>query len=175
MATEVITRTLCDVHLAEHDEQLDGAAYTITIDGESWTLDVCPVDAKVIAEFREWVGKYGRTPDKPRRRSAGRPPIGPTNGDRGFPCPAKDCSYVGHSEAVLRQHTRAAHNATVHDLAGTTTDYRCPGCGSYFDGNQGLTMHVKRTHGGWEAAKALGESEPASSPAPARRKARKSA
>lgn len=169
MATEVITRTLCDVHLADNDESLDGAAYTISIDGETWELDVCPVDAKVIAEFRQWVGKYGRTPDRPRKRNDPRPgtPTGTAI------CPAPDCGHAFDTTRKLTAHVRNAHDTTLANLEGRTTNFPCPRCGQYFEGRQGLSVHVSRRHSGdWSDPALASEPEPEAAP---RRKGRKSA
>jgi hypothetical protein len=145
MATEVITRTLCDVHLQKHDnDSVEGLPATVVINGETFVIDVCPECSVPIQSVLEYVREFGRSPDakqKPIKRGA-----------TTEQCPAGGCTFTG-TKAQLRAHARQKHAATLIDLRGETTPYVCPHDGQHFEGNQGLSVHITRTHGGvWEPA-----------------------
>jgi hypothetical protein len=157
VATEIIRRVLCDVHLETDDEQRDAVTRTVKIDGEAWTLDACSECSARVREFAEWVAKYGRQErggKSSKRKGPGIPAstsgLSPATGD--YPCPADGCDYVGATQAVLRGHARQTHETTVLNLLGQTSRFACHKCEpvQYFESNQGLAMHVNRTHGGFE-------------------------
>jgi len=155
MATEVITRTLCDVHLQKYDDGNDvveGKARAISIDGRDYVIDVCTECGAPIEALLELLREYGRSPDATPRPRVSHGAV--------EPCPAESCTFTG-SKAQLRAHARQKHGATLVDLRGETTPYVCPHDGQHFEGNQGLAVHVTRSHGGvWEAEPAAPEPAP---------------
>lgn len=138
MAQEIITRTLCDVHLSrEEDEKTEGIPRTVVIDGRAFVIDVCPQCAEPIETLLAYVAEFGRPPEGKAR------PI--VTGHGVEQCPASGCQFTG-SKAKVRAHARQKHGSTVIDLRGETSEFPCPHCGAHFEGNQGLAVHVTRVH-----------------------------
>lgn len=149
MATEVITRTLCDVHLATTVDESDipeADAFTLTVSGKTVVIDLCKkCRVERLEPFLDFLAEYGRGPDAKgtRAKPLERQITGATEN-----CPA--CDYSG-TKAQVRAHARQKHNATLIDLRGETTEFVCPHCNQHFEGNQGLAVHITRSHGGeWE-------------------------
>lgn len=171
MAVEIIRRLLCDVHLENDDDSREGITRLIQIDGESWELDACEECNVRIREFAMWVGKYGRTPSHGKR---GRPAKA-QNGAGMMQCPAKDCGYSTDAKPRLTAHARQGHGTTLLNLRGETSEFVCNQCQppQFYEGNQGLTMHVNRVHSGVTVPDREAAAKPPA--APGRRSTRKRA
>lgn len=143
MATQVLTRVLCDFCMAD-DKEVDGRRLSIALDGTEYQLDVCeshavPLDAlaATLAEHAVKVGKHkpnGTTP-----RDDVRVPEKVT-------CPDPDCGRSFANRASLGDHARRVHAMTVGELEGKPLSYACDVCPRAFTSPQGLAVHKARVH-----------------------------
>jgi hypothetical protein len=143
MATEIITRTLCDKHLSVTDDgdTPEGTAYTITINGQTRVVDLCEECGGPVRELREMLAEFGRpegSGERVRRKA--------TETEANEPCPLCHKAYA--NLAKLRAHVRQAHDTSLPSARGEVTNFVCPHDGQYFEGNQGLAVHITRSHSG---------------------------
>lgn len=138
MATELITRVWCDVHMSEKDERVDGT----TFDYDGRQVDLCEdcagpfltVAAIVQEHGRAAAGRQGRKSRKPSRD---------TPGESGVVCPR--CGDTFLHRGSLASHARAQHGTGLAELEGAETPYVCEDCGRAFSRASSLSIH-RRTH-----------------------------
>lgn len=112
MATELITRTWCDlcIELLAPELKAEGTTWRFGINppGERWTwveIDLCPDHVSTnFADMHEVLTKYGREGDQPARR--GRPPSSEV-----FTCP--ECGKETATKNGL-----GVHLSRMHGVAG---------------------------------------------------------
>ena len=143
--------SLCDQHLAR-DEQEPGETWsvTITVPGArpvAYDVELCAACAKPITEVGAMLTEIGR-------RGLATAPGGRPRKGGPHACPL--CDYSGPSRGALGKHTRDRHGAT---LSGVVTpdaggNYPCPmdGCDRTFPTQQGVRMHITRSHAAERAA-----------------------
>lgn len=116
MATELITRTWCDMCTELSDEKTEGTTWRFGINppGERWTwveIDLCPDHVSTnFADMYEVLTKYGREGVKPKGTS-GRPRQHPATAAGEFICP--DCGQATRSKQGL-----GTHRARIHGIPG---------------------------------------------------------
>ena len=157
MAQHIVT--LCDVHLMDDGEQVAGRQWEWGFRGPDqprwqwWLIDLCEEHASTLAvpphEAEQFMGKYGRSHEAPSTQTSERQTPPST-------CPR--CGFRSKNRAALRSHVTAQHEDTTLDqLEGTPTPHQCPHCPRAYTRNQGLALHMVRSHKAQEP-------EPASSP-----------
>ena len=141
MARTIVT--LCDYCLTEGNQQVAGLPYRVGVNlpGESrwgWVeVDLCPDHAEGLTDLSLFLSKYGRTfqpDDGPTVKAAGR-----------VPCP--QCGKSLKTQDSLTKHIRALHE-NPQDPGPFVCDV--DGCGRGFPKAQGLSMHIRRTHQGFD-------------------------
>lgn len=154
MATEIITRILCDV--CNDDEGIpeapDGRLVTIEIDGALRKIDLCSEHMAPIEGLIAMLERHGRHVPKRGRKAKGHA-IDSETGRRLHPneveqmdCPIEDCDYTGTRKAVV-QHVRSKHGTTLAELEGKPLNFACPDCDQRFALSQALGLHRRRAHG----------------------------
>jgi hypothetical protein len=160
--------TLCDPHLWEHDQEVDGDTYRLGVQmpGARWAwveIDLCESDAEEVARFAAYLEKYGREFSGPEQNGTGkrkytrRTPApedgqegatGPANGlvGKSFTCPA--CGTTVSSASGYRDHARRVHERSVDQLDGRPTPFACDHCSMAFAKPQALAIHTSRVHAG---------------------------
>lgn len=148
MATQIVTRVLCD--FCAHDEVETPGARTasVILDGLGYEIDVCEPHGKPLAELAETLTALGRV--IPRR---GRKPAAPAKGevspyhqvaDVPLMCPACDTPWA--TRASLASHVRRVHNKTLAELEGVPLRFSCDFCDKAFSTPQGKAVHEQRGH-----------------------------
>jgi len=155
MATELITRTWCDVH-QDKGERVEGRPWTLVLVGPDdpgkhveRTVDLCEdcvADAGLVA-LVELVDEHGRDSTgrlRPSRSTAARTTSSSRTADRVWQCPRCNKSYDTRDK--LAAHGRATHELTIAELLGEPTPYVCEDCGSAYGVPQALAVHRTRKH-----------------------------
>lgn len=116
MATQILTRTLCDLHLAdgvEFDKAVE--TVTVTLNGESYELDVCTEHAGPIEAVRKTFAEHGRhVPTRGRKRRH----AGKTAAETGetFACPVSGCDRTFGTVQGLNMHRVRGHGTAWSDV-----------------------------------------------------------
>lgn len=141
MATQIITRTLCDFCQADDVETPDAERIVITINDERWEIDVCKTHGKPLSDFADTLGEYAR-----------KVPVGvlaaSQPGDESKPAVCPLCGKTYRNRSSLGSHGRQQHNMTIGQLFGRDTgvSLTCEDCGRTFDTKQGIAVHRQRLH-----------------------------
>lgn len=144
MATQVITRTLCDY--CQHDDGVEtpeSDRVLITIGNDEYELDACPKHLKPVIDLKASLDEVARkVPHRHRRAtkaattSANADPV-----DGGIVCP--ECSVVLKNRGSLAAHVRDKHGKTLPELEGKPLTHECPTCGQRFASGGGLAAHSR--------------------------------
>jgi len=160
MATELVTKIWCDVHLNVKDEQVAGRSWALLVSGPEQpaqrtprTVDLCEdcaADLGLIA-VREAIDEYGLDGSGHRGKPKGAAaraaaPAPARTAETELACP--ECDYVASTRSILAGHGRRAHGKTIAELLGEPTPFVCPVCEQGFGLAQSLALHQTRTHGG---------------------------
>lgn len=146
MATQIITRQLCDY--CQHDDGVETAEterHLVTLGGDEYELDVCATHVKPLIDLKASLDEVARK--VPRRgRKANAPSLIRESTDpnhAGVLCP--ECGQVLKNRQSLAAHSRQTHDKTLPELEGKTPTLPCPTCGKLYVNAAGLAAH-KRVH-----------------------------
>ena len=151
MATELVVRKLCDVHM-QAGEKLDAATFTIAINGQAEEVELCPQCEDVVLTplrdlilYRTGVMQQRQRSKEPKalpkmtllpeRKRKGKPP------SQGYSYPCLWCTTPYGSSTGLRAHITEQHQIT--DSLTTICGDQCPLCG---ERRKSLAVHAVRTH-----------------------------
>ena len=140
MATQIITRTLCDFCQADEVETTDDVeTVLVAINGQRWEVDGCKPHRQPLLDLADTLAEHGRK--VPMRAE-----IAP-DGSARVECPACHKSYK--NRASLGSHARQDHGLTLGQLEGRDTgkSFTCDECQREFDTPQGYAVHRNRAHG----------------------------
>lgn len=150
MATQILTRVLCDFCNAEHIETPDARTETVTIGGDTYEVDVCGTHGKPLVELAETLAEYGRKiPKRGRPVSKGKRQGGPgynDEQDEPLPCPEPECGTEWPTRSALASHVRRVHGKTLAEYEGTPLNFKCGWCPKAFSTRQGQAVHEQRVH-----------------------------
>jgi hypothetical protein len=148
MATQIITRILCDFCSAEDVTTPDARTVSVSIDGTHYDVDVCEMHGKPLSELAETLAEFGRklpgTATERARLKPSRQPSGPGDGQDNK-CPA--CGKEYNYRSSLTSHARSAHGVTLAELQGEPVPFKCDICERAFSTPQGVSVHQARKHG----------------------------
>jgi predicted RNA-binding Zn-ribbon protein involved in translation (DUF1610 family) len=130
MATELITKVWCDIHLTEKDEHVEGRPRT----WEGWQLDLCEECAQPIELAFGLFQQYGH-------KGKARAPRAKLSVQPGEPYICPQCGWVGANRQSLLSHGRRTHQMNAAELLGLPSPYICPDCGKGFSTPQGMARH----------------------------------
>jgi hypothetical protein len=150
MATQILTRVLCDFCNADDTETPGARTESVTIGGDTYEIDVCDTHGKPLTELAETLSALGRKIPKSGKRQRD-----DSSRDRGneparslpMTCPVEGCGHEA-TRKLMNGHARQVHGKTLGELEGNPVDYVCPveGCGAGFTRKQSLAVHVGRAH-----------------------------
>lgn len=154
MATQIIQRTLCDFCQADGIERPDATSLTVSLNGDTYEIDVCPEHGAPLQALSETLAEHGRKiptragrggePGRmPGTRRGSHASLAESDPDGRFPCPA--CSKSFATRGSLLAHTRGVHSKTLAELLGEPVPFACDECSKRFPNKQGLAVH-KRWH-----------------------------
>jgi len=146
MATELVVRTLCDVCQGEGQDTDGAMTYRLGLNPPNetrwgWTeVDLCPDHAVGLTDLSVFLSKYGRAfqPEDPKASVAAQARI----------CP--QCGKTYKTQDSLGKHLKSQHSEAPG--SGSSGPFVCDvdGCGRSFPKAQGLSMHQRRTHQGFD-------------------------
>ena len=140
MATEIVTRTLCDFCMAD-DRATDGAeTLSVSLNGSTWEIDVCAEHRKPLDDLGETLSAHGRKIPRTGATKATKPSAQP--GDHRCPVCGKLYTY----RSSLTSHVRDVHGQTIGEAEGVPLDYPCDQCERAFSTPQGVAVHRNRVH-----------------------------
>lgn len=139
MATQILTRVLCDFCAADDTETPDAETMLVSINGHRWEIDVCKDHGQPLQELADTLAEHGR---KVPMRAATLPDT-----DGRVECP--DCHKSFKNRSSLGSHSRQWHDKTLGQLEGRNTgqSFACDVCPRVFDTPQGIAVHRARMHG----------------------------
>lgn len=152
MATELVTETWCDKHLVDASTKVRAStSAVVTLDGTSYTLDLCEDCAHELMVFSEWLESYGQ----PSGSAPSGPPRAATLEAAGrLQC--KVCQRSYGNIASLRAHYRQSHEMAASQYAKymppnptgrkASAPMVCPTCGFEAAGGTGLAAHRRAAH-----------------------------
>ena len=141
MATQIITRQLCDFCQADDLETADAERLTISLNGTTWEIDACKRHGEPLHQLADTLAELGRKVPSTKRtaRADG------TETDERVPCPM--CGKSLKNRSSLTSHMRQMHETTLSEHEGEAADFPCPDCERHFTTPQGVAVHHSRTHG----------------------------
>lgn len=147
MATELVTRIWCDIHLTDKDEHEPATTYT----WDKRQLDLCDDCAGPILEVLRLFSDYGSDGKRTRApKGKGGAPVGTKHAQPGDPdavtCP--DCGKAFKNKGSLGSHGRHVHKKNMGELLGVNRPYPCGVCDKTFATPQGAGAHRVRSHPG---------------------------
>lgn len=165
MATQVITRTLCDFCQADDVERPDAERVVISIDANRWEVDVCKTHGQPLQDLADTLAEHGRkVPMRPITASTTKTPrqargsvydsVTQADDDGMYRCPAEGCPSMLGNRGSLLAHARQVHKVTLAELTGQPTPFACERCHKRYPNKQGLAMH-RRWHAAQDAQEPL--------------------
>lgn len=131
MATEVLTRTLCDVCNRDAIKR-EGTRYTFRVGGKAYEFDACEEHSAPITDCVKILEEYGRTPSGLT--------AAPAKQERRIGCPLCEGNFSHPSS--LASHVRRSHGMSVARAKGQPEPFKCSVCSMPFARPQALTLHL---------------------------------
>lgn len=174
MSKQLVTHVWCDHHEKTEEKQVDADSHSVTVDGLTVDIDLCPDCVQPLLELKTWLETYGTVETEWRRKkkrlgAAAIPPSHQADPAEGI-CP-KCGKQMKHRHSMM-QHMRNSHGISYKDwmaqqengdaepaAAETQLGNICPECGKVFGSRQGWAAHRARSHGYRTPAKEAGKSQ----------------
>lgn len=144
MATQILTRVLCDFCNADDIETSDARTESVTIGGAEYEIDVCEPHGKPLTELAETLAALGRKLPKTATERARVKPSRLTE-PGAHVCPS--CGKAMNHRSSLTSHARSVHKTTLAELEGLAVPFKCSRCERAFSTAQGAAVHDSRSHG----------------------------
>lgn len=163
MAQRIVT--LCDAHQTEHDEEVPGTTWEVTLmaPGETkprtWEVDLCEADGKPLTDLATYLSTIGRQTEGPKRKRAAAAKASSQVGgsahaaaqvtdDEAWPCPVEGCGKRPATRKALGSHLRQYHDGmSLAQALGEPEPFKCPDCDFTSSRPQGVGAHRSHAHG----------------------------
>lgn len=155
MATEIVTRILCDLCALDDKDNDDASTLGVAINGQAFEIDLCGEHASTIIMLQETLAEHGRK--IPKHGGSGNGKKSGSNGGPGGDCPVCGKSYAYRQS--LTSHVRRVHGETLAEASGGALEHACRWCERKFGTPQGVAVHEQRAHNDeWKSARESADS-----------------
>lgn len=144
MATQIITRLLCDLCAADDNEVEATRQIEVTLDDVTYGIDVCKEHGEPFDQMGDLLDEHARRLPKTK---SGRKTITSPNAPNAA---ETTCPVCGSGPYVNRQglgtHLRTQHQMSIADALGERAPFRCDVCDQGFTKAAGVVVHRRKAH-----------------------------